>query len=94
MLCCHPGSAGHGLNLHYGGRTIVWFGSEWNLEYNLQMDERVGAVRQAQSGLNNTPRYLRIAVANSIEQHIATRNQEKDSQQTSLKNYLKLKVAE
>lgn len=92
LLGCHPGSAGHGLNLHYGGRTVVWFGSEWSLELNQQMDERIGAVRQAQSGLDNTPRYLRICVANSIEQVIAERLQDKDAQQTDLKQHVKLKV--
>jgi len=92
ILACHPGSAGHGLNLHYGGRTIIWFGSEWSLELNQQMDERIGAVRQAQSGLNKTPLYIRIAVADSIEQRIAAALQVKVNDQNELKEHTRLKT--
>ena len=28
----HPASAGHGLNLQYGGCTLIWFGLTWSLE--------------------------------------------------------------
>ena len=28
----HPAAAGHGLNLHQGGHTMVWFGLTWSLE--------------------------------------------------------------
>lgn len=90
MLCCHPASAGHGLNLQYGGRTIVWFGSEWSLELNLQMDERIGAKRQALSKLNMTPRYIRIAVHNSIEQRIAHAVQQKCETQDELLESVRL----
>lgn len=54
ILCAHPASAGHGLNLQYGGRILVWFGMTWNLEHYMQMLERIGPTRQAQSGLNRT----------------------------------------
>lgn len=41
MLCAHPASAGHGLNLQGGGNTVVWFGMTWNLEYYQQFNARV-----------------------------------------------------
>jgi SNF2 family DNA or RNA helicase len=28
----HPASAGHGLNIQFGGSTIIWFGLTWSLE--------------------------------------------------------------
>lgn len=37
----HPKSGGHGLNLQFGGNTILWFGPTWNLEYWLQFNKRV-----------------------------------------------------
>lgn len=92
LLCCHPGSAGHGLNLQHGGRTIVWFGGEWNLEYNLQMDERVGAVRQAQSGLNKKPRYIRIFAKNTVEEEIAKSLSAKEYDQNKLMDYVKVSL--
>jgi len=94
LLCCHPASAGHGLNLQKGGRTILWFGAEWSLELNQQMDERVGAIRQAQSGLFKQPVYIRLAVANSVEQRIAEALRKKDKMQSDLTGKVKLEVPE
>lgn len=36
MLVIHPASAGHGLNLQFGGRRMVWTSPTWNLEHWLQ----------------------------------------------------------
>lgn len=41
MLLCHPASAGHGLNLQYGGHIIVWFGLTWSLELYQQANARL-----------------------------------------------------
>lgn len=92
LLCCHPGSAGHGLNLQHGGRTIVWFGSEWSLELVQQMEERLGSVRQMQSGLNKNPRYIRLAIAGTVEQTIAQAVIEKGVTQDQLKEKVKLSL--
>ena len=43
----HPASAGHGLNLQYGGSTLVWFGITWSLELYQQTVGRLW--RQGQS---------------------------------------------
>ena len=32
VLCAHPASAGHGLNLQAGGHIMVWYGLPWSLE--------------------------------------------------------------
>lgn len=37
----HPASAGHGLNLQYGGNIIVWFGLTWSLELYQQANARL-----------------------------------------------------
>lgn len=50
MLVAHPQSAGHGLNLQDGGHHLVFFGFDFNLEYHDQIIERIGPVRQLQSG--------------------------------------------
>lgn len=41
ILLAHPASAGHGLNLQHGGRTIVWFGLNWSLELYQQFNGRL-----------------------------------------------------
>jgi len=33
ILVMHPASGGHGLNLQFGGATLVWFAMLWNLEH-------------------------------------------------------------
>jgi SNF2 family DNA or RNA helicase len=49
ILLAHPASAGHGLNLQYGGNVIVWYGLTWNLEYYQQFNKRLH--RQGQKNI-------------------------------------------
>lgn len=41
ILLAHPQSAGHGLNLQYGGFELVWYGLCWSLEYYQQLNKRL-----------------------------------------------------
>ena len=41
ILLAHPASAGHGLNLQYGGRIAIWFNWTHNLEWYLQANKRL-----------------------------------------------------
>lgn len=41
LLLVHHGSAGHGLNLQFGGHQIVWMGLDWPLEGWLQLNGRL-----------------------------------------------------
>lgn len=41
ILLAHPQSAGHGLNLQYGGCITVWYGLCWSLEYYQQLNKRL-----------------------------------------------------
>lgn len=41
MLICHPASAGHGLNIQFGGSIGVWYGMPWSLELYLQFIKRL-----------------------------------------------------
>lgn len=46
LLLAHPASAGHGINLQYGGHIMVWFGLPWSLE--LYQQARARLARQGQ----------------------------------------------
>lgn len=37
----HPASIGHGLNLQFGGHTLVWYGLNWSLELYQQFNKRL-----------------------------------------------------
>lgn len=41
VLLAHPASASHGLNLQYGGHTIVWSSLTWSLEEWEQANKRL-----------------------------------------------------
>lgn len=47
MMLAHPASAGHGLNLQYGGHTIVWTTLTWSSEEWEQANARLA--RQGQT---------------------------------------------
>ena len=46
LLCCHPASAGYGLNLQSGGNILVWLSRDWSLEKTVQFEARL--LRQGQ----------------------------------------------
>lgn len=41
IMLAHPASAGHGLNLQYGGSIIIWFSVNWSLELYQQFNSRI-----------------------------------------------------
>jgi SNF2 family DNA or RNA helicase len=41
VLLVHPMSAGHGLNLQFGGHRLVWFGLTASQELNAQLNKRL-----------------------------------------------------
>lgn len=50
VMLVHPQGAGHGLNLQFGGNTLVFFSMLWGREYYAQVIERIGAARQISTG--------------------------------------------
>ena len=49
ILLLHPQSAGHGLNLQFGGHTLLWYTMLWSLERYLQTNARLA--RSGQSSI-------------------------------------------
>lgn len=41
LLCCHPASLGHGVNLQAGGHTLLWFANTWSQEHYQQLNGRL-----------------------------------------------------
>lgn len=73
VLFAHPASAGHGLNLQHGGRTLVFFSHDWNLENRLQILERIGPVRQEQSGYKRSVFIHNIIARGTIDELVLER---------------------
>ncbi len=53
LLLAHPASAGHGLNLQYGGNIIYWFGVPWSLELYQQAVARLDRQGQVRPVVND-----------------------------------------
>jgi SNF2 family DNA or RNA helicase len=89
MLLAHPKSAGHGLNLQDGGNIIAFFSHDWNLEEYLQIIERIGPTRQAQSGHNRSVYVHHIVARDTIEEDVMERRESKRTLQDSLMGAMK-----
>jgi len=53
ILCGHPASMGHGLNLQSGGHIMIWFGLPWSLELYLQAVARLDRQGQVEAVMNH-----------------------------------------
>ena len=70
MLLAHPASAGHGINLAAGGRNIVFFSHDWNLETRQQIIERLGPARQAQLKTGKITRIFDIVAKDTLDSDV------------------------
>lgn len=84
LLVAHPGSVGHGLSLQHGGSILVRFSSDWNNEHFDQMLERIGPVRQAQSGYKRSVFEYRIVAEGTIDEDVYESHETKRSVQDCL----------
>ncbi len=84
LMAVHPASAGHGLNLQEGGNILVDYSSGWNLEHDDQVIERIGPMRQMQSGLNRPVYRYRIQAKDSVDELVKERRETKASVQQIL----------
>lgn len=89
ILLAHPASAGHGLNLQDGGNILVYFGLNWNLEEHLQILERVGPMRQKQSGHERPVFVYYIVARGTVDELVLDRLQNKREVQEILLDALK-----
>jgi len=85
MLLVHPQSVGHGLNLQDGGFIIIFFSQLWPAELREQIIERIGPVRQLQSGHPRPVLVFDIIARNTVDECAQARYYENLSVQDALK---------
>jgi len=84
ILFAHPASAGHGISLQDGSNILCFFSLTWNLEHYQQTIERIGPMRQKQSGYAR-PVFVHLLVAeNTVDELVEYRLQSKASVQEAL----------
>lgn len=84
LMAAHPQSAGHGVDLQHGGRAIVFFTQTWNLEYREQIIERLGPMRQLQSGYHRAVLVYDLLARNTMDVECLERTSSKCSVQDAL----------
>jgi SNF2 family DNA or RNA helicase len=89
VLLAHPASAGHGLNLQFGGNTVIWFGTDWSLELYQQANARLH--RQGQSRPVNV---YHLITENTIDEDVIKSLASKAFGQESLMNSIKARLAD
>ena len=87
MLLAHPASAGHGLNLQYGGNVIVWFSLTWSLEFYQQANKRLH-----RSGQNKPVIIHHLIAKNTIDETVMKVLSDKNSRQENLLSALKARI--
>lgn len=81
LLCGHAASIGHGLNLQFGGTTLVWFGLNWSLELYNQFNARLAGGQRRRGRI-----FLRhILAADTMDFAVKTALEGKAATQAELK---------
>lgn len=87
LMIMHPASGGHGLNLQYGGNTIVWFGLTWSLELYQQFNARLHRQGQEKGVIIN-----HLVAHNTYDINVIKSLKNKDAVQSSLLEAVKHKI--
>lgn len=77
MLVVHPASAGHGLNLQYGGCDLAIVDPYWDAELYEQVIERIGPMRQMQAGLDRVVSVYQFQVPRTFDPIVFRRLRDK-----------------
>lgn len=83
----HPASAGHGLNIQFGGSTIIWFGLTWSLELYQQTNARLW-----RQGQNDTVVIHHIITKDTIDEDVMAALRKKEKIQSALIDSVKARI--
>lgn len=89
VMFAHPASMGHGLNLQDGGNILVFFGHWWDLEKHDQVIERIGPMRQFQSGNDRAVFIYYIVAVDTVDEVVIARHSTKRATQDLFLEYMK-----
>lgn len=83
----HPASAGHGLNIQYGGCILIWFSLTWSLELYKQTNARLH-----RQGQKNTVSIHHIVSKGTIDEDVMKALERKDKMQDTLIEAVKARL--
>lgn len=79
VMAIQPQAAGHGLNLQFGGHTLVWYTLDWALEPYLQCNARL-----TRSGQADPVQVYRLITRGTNDERVAERLADKNVSQQAL----------
>jgi SNF2 family DNA or RNA helicase len=87
LLIAHPASAGHGLNLQFGGQNMLWFGCPWSLELYQQAIKRIH-----RNGVASIVNNMRLIVRGTLDEDVVKRLANKGDTQDALIKAVKARI--
>lgn len=87
----HPDSVGHGLSFQHGGCTMCFFSHWWALESYMQILERLGPVRQKQSGYNRRVVAHYLITEGTLDEDVIDRRNGKKTRMDALRERVRRK---
>lgn len=82
----HPAVLGHGINdMERATNIAAFYSGDWNLEFHDQIIERIGPMRQMQSGFNRPVHLHYILAENTIDEDVYDRRVNKRTMQDIMK---------
>lgn len=85
ILLAHPASAGHGLNLQFGGHIVIWYGLPCSLELYQQANKRVHRMGQKETVLIHHLLMKGMADTWVLDQVLAPKTERQDALLDALK---------
>lgn len=79
VLCTHPASSGHGLNMQYGCSDMIWFSLTYNKEWYEQLICRI-----ARTGQTEITNIYRLMCPGTVDDAVATAILEKQKTESNL----------
>lgn len=89
VLFIHPASVGHGVNLQFGGHTMVWTSMTWSLELFQQMYKRLHRQGQAKPVIMHM-----LVVPGTVDEDVRAALRAKHEGQASLLKALRKSVGD
>lgn len=89
ILLAHPASAGHGLNLQFGGHIVIWYGLPLSLELYQQANKRVHRMGQKETVLIHHLLMKNTADTWVLDQVLAPKTERQDALLEALKARIK-----
>lgn len=87
LLITHAASAGHGLNLQFGGNDLCWYGCPWGLELYSQ-----GIKRVHRSGVKDVVTNTRLIVKNTMHEDVILALEGKHKMQNAVIEAVKARI--